>query len=122
LNNLTRCGHAGVDKSSKVRGLNADIKTNKLNAPKAQIMASRALEDNFDDAIGLHQDFIAQMRPANDNDEFNVSAFKQGQGGSGTGRGGGRHGGRGGGQGHDQGKGRRDFKRKRGGGPGDVED
>jgi hypothetical protein len=81
LNNLARYGYAGVDESSKVRRLNAGIKTDKLNAPKAQIMASRALQDSFDDAVGLYQDFIAQMRPANDNDELNVSAFEQGQGG-----------------------------------------
>jgi hypothetical protein len=31
--------------------LNAGIKTNKLNAPKAQIMSSGALQDNFDDAV-----------------------------------------------------------------------
>jgi hypothetical protein len=82
LNNLTRYGHAGIDESSKVRRLNAGIKTDKLNAPKAQIMSSRALQDNFDDAVGLYQDFIAQMRPANDNDEFNVSGFDRDQGDS----------------------------------------
>jgi hypothetical protein len=128
LNNLMRYGCAGVDESSKVRRLNAGVKTDKLNAPKAQIMASRALQDSFDDAVGLCQDFIAQMRPANDNDEFNVSGFEQGQGGSGTGRGGGRGcgggrcGGRGGGRGRGRGRGRGDFKRKRGGNQGDVED
>jgi hypothetical protein len=124
LKNLTRRGHAGIDESSKVRRLNAGIKTDKLNAPKAQIMASRASQDNFDDTVGLHQDFIAQMRPANDNDEFNVSGFKQGQGGSGTGHGGGqgRGGGRHGGQGRGRGRGRGDFKRKRGGDQDDVVD
>jgi hypothetical protein len=89
-------------------------------------MASRALQDNFADAVGLYQDFIPQMRPANDNDEFNVSGFEQGQGGSGAGHGGGggRGGGRCGGQGggRSRGRGRGDFKRKRGGNQDDVED
>ena len=47
LNTLIRYGYAGIDESSKVRCLNAGIKTDKLNAPKAQIMSSRALQDNF---------------------------------------------------------------------------
>jgi hypothetical protein len=59
LNNLVRHGYAGIDEASKVRRLNAGIKTDKLNAPKAQIMSSRTLQDNFDDSVGLHQDFIA---------------------------------------------------------------
>jgi hypothetical protein len=134
LNNLTRHGHAGIDESSKVHRLNAGIKTDKLNASKAQIMASRVSQDNFDDAVGLYQDFIAQMRPANDNNEFNVCGFEQGQSGSGTGRGGargrggGRCGGRGGGQGRGRGsgrgrgRGRGDVKQKRGGNQGDVKD
>jgi hypothetical protein len=60
LNNLKPYSNAGIDKASKVRRLNASIKTDKLNAPKAQIMSSRALQDNFEDSVGLYQDFIAQ--------------------------------------------------------------
>ena len=129
LNNLTRYGYAGIDEASKVRRLNTGIKTDKLNAPKAQIMSSRALQNNFDDSVGLYQDFIAQSRPANDNEEFNVSGFEGGGGSStgrdgGRGRGGGRYGGRGRGRGHGRGHGRGrggDRKRKHGSG-GDVED
>jgi hypothetical protein len=128
LNNLTRYGYAGIDEASKVRRLNAGIKTDKLNAPKAQIMSSRALQNNFDDSVGLYQDFIAQSRPTNDNDEFNVSGFEGGGGGDkgrdgGRGRGGGGRGrgrGRGGGRGYGRGRGG-DRKRKHGSG-GDVED
>jgi hypothetical protein len=132
LNNLVRHGHAGTDEASKAQRLNAGIKTDKLNAPKAQIMSSRALQDNFDDSVGLHQDSIAQSRPTNDNDEFNASGFEGGGGGGGgahggRGRGGGRYNdrqGRGGGRGRGRGRGS-DYKRKRhggGGGGGDVED
>ena len=60
LNNLRRYGYAGIDKPSKVRQINSGIKTDKLNAQKAQIMSSQALQDNFDDSVGLYQDFIAQ--------------------------------------------------------------
>jgi hypothetical protein len=98
------------------------------NAPKAQIMSSRALQDNFDDSVGLHQDFIAQSRPTNDNDEFNVSGFEGGGGGAGgggeRGRGGGRHNdrrGRGGGRGGGRGRGA-DRKHKHHGGGEDTED
>jgi hypothetical protein len=55
LNNLRHRGCAGINEASKVQRLNAGIKTNKLNAPKAQIMSSRALQDNFDDSVGLHR-------------------------------------------------------------------
>jgi hypothetical protein len=124
LNNLKRYGYAGIDEASKVRRLNSGIQTDKLNAPKAQIMSSRALQDNFDDAVGLYQDFIAQSKPQNDNEEFNVSGFEGGGGdgnGRGRGRGGGRYGGRGGGRGRFGGRGGgRGGDRKRKGG--DVED
>jgi hypothetical protein len=135
LNNLRRYGYAGIDESSKVRRLNSGIKTDKLNAPKAQIMSSRALQDNFEDSVGLYQDFIAQSKPQNDNDEFNVSGFEGGGGGGagsggGRGRGGGRfndRGGRGGGRGAGRfggrGRGRGgDRKRKYNSGGGNVED
>jgi hypothetical protein len=127
LNNLRRYGYSGIDEASKVRRLNSGIKTEKLNAPKAQIMSSRALQDNFDDAVGLYQDFIAQTKPTNDNDEFNVSGFEGGGGGGGggggRGRGGGRYGdrkgrgggrgGRGGGRGGGKGKGGGDGKKRK---------
>ena len=128
LNTLKRYGYAGIDEASKVRRLNAGIKTDKLNAPKAQIMSSRVLQDNFDDAVGLYQDFIAQARPTNDNNEFNVSGFEGGGGGGNNqsrGRGGGRNNGRGGGRGRGRGGGggrggNRNKDRKRKGG--EVED
>jgi type II secretory ATPase GspE/PulE/Tfp pilus assembly ATPase PilB-like protein len=41
-----------VDEASKVQGLNPGIETDKVNTPKAQIMSSRALQDNFDDSVG----------------------------------------------------------------------
>jgi hypothetical protein len=75
LNNLRRYGYAGIDKVNKVRRLNSGIKTDKLDAPKAQIMSSPALQDNFDDSVGLYQDFIAQSRPQSENPDFNVSEF-----------------------------------------------
>jgi hypothetical protein len=133
LNNLRRYGYAGIDEASKVRRLNSGIKTDKLDAPKAQIMSSRALQDNFYDSVGLYQDFIAQSRPQNENSEFNVSYFEGGgndgtKGGGGRGRGGGRHGGRGGGRGGRGGRGnngRGGQKRKHqgsSGSGGDVQD
>ena len=94
LNNLRRSGCSGVDESSEVRRLNTGIKTDELNAPKAQIMSSRALQDNFDDAVGLHQDFIAQTKPTYDNDKCDVSGFEGGGSGAGGGSGRGRCGGR----------------------------
>jgi hypothetical protein len=84
LNNLKSHGHAGVDESSKVWRLNAGIKTNKINAWKAQIMSSRSPQDDFHDAVRLHQDFVVQMRPANDNDELNVSGLGEGDGEAGA--------------------------------------
>jgi hypothetical protein len=129
LNNLVRYGYAGIDEASKVRRLNAGIKTDKLNAPKAQIMSSRTLQDNFDEAVGLYQDFIAQSRTSNDNDEFNVSGFEGSSGGGagggeGRGRGSGRYGGRGrgGGRGGGRGRGRGGDRKRKGGSGGDVED
>jgi hypothetical protein len=65
LNNLKRHGCAGADESSKVRRLNTGIKTGKLNASKAQIMSTRALQDTFDDAVGPCQDFIVPSKPNN---------------------------------------------------------
>jgi hypothetical protein len=132
LNNLRRFGYSGIDEASKVRRLNAGIKTDKLDAPKAQIMSSRDLQENFDAAVGLYQDFIAQSKTHGDNSDFNVSGFEGGGGGEGRGRGGGRFGGRGGGRfggrfgGRGRGRGgggRGGFgKRKHHGGGGDVQD
>ena len=120
LNNLRRYGYAGIDEASKVRRLNSGIKTDKLDAPKAQIMSSRALQDNFDDSVGLYQDFIAQSTAQGENTNFNVSEFDRDggggnrEGGQGRGRGGGRGGrGRGGGGRGRGGKG--DKKRKHSG-------
>ena len=100
LNTLRRYGYTGIARASKVRRLNSGIKTNKLNAPKARIMSSSVLQENFDDSVGLYQAFIAQSRPTNDNDDFNVSGFEGGGGeghGRGRGKSGGRYGERGGG-------------------------
>jgi hypothetical protein len=122
LNGLKRYGYSGIDEASKVRRLNTGIKTDKLNAPKAQIMASRALQDNFEDAVGLYQDFLSQSRTLNDNDNINVSGFEGG------GRGDGKEGGKGGGGGKYKGKGGGGYKgagggkRRHGGGGGDIED
>jgi hypothetical protein len=35
-------------------------------------MSARALQDNFNDAVGARQDFIAQSKPNNKNDKVNV--------------------------------------------------
>jgi hypothetical protein len=75
---------------SKVRRLNAGIKTDKLDAPnKAQIMSSRDLQENFDAAARwpLYQDFIAQSKTHGDKANFNVSGFEGGGGGEGRGGG-----------------------------------
>jgi hypothetical protein len=56
----------------------------KLSALKAQIMASRALQNNFQDAVGLYQDFISQARTQKDNDNINVSGFEGGGNGNGN--------------------------------------
>jgi hypothetical protein len=120
LNGLKRYGYSGIDEASKVRRLNTGIKTDKLNAPKAQIMASRALQDNFDDAVGLYQDFISQTRTQNDNDNINVSGFEGGGSGNANGGKGGSNkykGKKGGGY-----KGNGGGKRKHSGGGGDIED
>jgi hypothetical protein len=95
--NLKRHGCARTGKSSKVQGLNTGIKTDKLNTPKAQIMSTHAPQDNFDVAVGLCQDFIAQSKPNNKNNKFIVSGFEGGGGGvGGSGvRGGGGRGGSG---------------------------
>jgi hypothetical protein len=65
LNNSKHHGRAGIDESSKVRCLNLGIKTDKLDAPKAQIMSTFALQDIFDEAVGLCQDFVVQSKPTN---------------------------------------------------------
>ena len=84
-----RYGYAGIDEASKVCRLNSGIKADKLDAPKAQIMSSQALQDNFDDSVGLYQDFIAQSTAQGENTDFNVSEFDR------DGGGGNREGGRG---------------------------
>ena len=43
-----------------------------------------ALQDNFEDAVGLYQDFISQTRTQNDNDNINVSGFEGGGNGNGN--------------------------------------
>jgi hypothetical protein len=121
LNGLQRYGYSGIDEASKVRRLNTGIKTDKLNAPKAQIMASRALQNNFEEAVGLYQDFISQTRAQYENDNINVSGFEGGGGtnGSGAKAGGTKypHAKKGGGY-----KGNTGGKRKHTGGGGDIED
>jgi hypothetical protein len=134
LNNLRRYGYSGIDEASKVRRLNAGIATNILDAPKAQIMSSRALQDNFDDSVDLYQIFIAQSINKGNASEYNVSGF-EGGGGDRGGRGGrghrqrsggrsGRYGGRGGrgaGGGRNN-RGRGGHKRRHNGGGGGVQD
>jgi hypothetical protein len=118
LNGLQRYGYSGINKASKVCCLNTGIKTDKLNAPTVQIMASRELENKFEEAVGLYQDFISQTRSQNDNGNINVSGFEAGGSGNGN-EGDGRgkpHARKGGGY-----KGNID-KRKHTGGGGDIED
>jgi hypothetical protein len=84
LNGLQRYGYSGINKASKVCCLNTGIKTDKLNAPKVQIMASWELENKFEEAVGLYQDFISQTRSQNDNGNINVSGFEAGGSGNGN--------------------------------------
>jgi hypothetical protein len=82
-------------------------------------MASRELQNTFEEAVGLCQDFISQTRTQKDNDNINVSGF-EGEG-SGNGNEGNRRGNpharlSGGYKGNNIGK------RKHQGGGGDIED
>jgi hypothetical protein len=82
-------------------------------------MASRELQNNLEEAIGLYQDFISQTRTQNDNDNNNESGFEGGGSGNGNDRKGrgNPHARKSGGY-----KGNNIGKRKHTGGGGDIED
>ena len=53
LEGLMPLGHSGTDERSKVRHLNAGIKTPKLDVPRTQIIFSTSLHSNFEGAVAL---------------------------------------------------------------------
>ncbi len=68
LESLMEHGYNGIDKRSKVCHLMEAIKTKKLDAVKAQIMANANLRTNFNACVTLFKDFIAKERSANGNE------------------------------------------------------
>jgi hypothetical protein len=74
LESLVEHGYNGIDERSKVCHLMEAIKTTKLDAAKAQIMANADLRTNFNACVTLFKDFIAQERSANGN-ERQISAL-----------------------------------------------
>jgi hypothetical protein len=68
LESLVEHGYKGIDKRSKVCHLMESIKTTKLDAAKAHIMANANLRTNFNTCVPIFKDFIAQERSANGNE------------------------------------------------------
>lgn len=58
LQDLMEYGYAGIDEGTKVRYLSDGIKTTELDVCKAQILASPALQQNFDECVTLYKDFL----------------------------------------------------------------
>ena len=75
LEGLMDYGYTGIDARSKVRYLLDSIKTVKLDAPKAQIMASAELRSDFDGCATLFKDFVAQSNMADHRNERQISAL-----------------------------------------------
>lgn len=75
LEGLVDYGYTGIDERSKVRYLNDSIKTTKLDAPKAQIMASAELRSNFDNCATLYKDFVAQSNMNDHSNDRQISAL-----------------------------------------------
>ena len=75
LEGLMDHGYQGIDERSKVRYLMDSIKTMKLDAPKAQIMASPELRTNFDACATLFKDFVSQANMNDHSNERQVSAL-----------------------------------------------
>ena len=73
LEGLVEHGYMGIDPRTKVRHLNTGIRTNKLDVPKSQIMASSALSTNFDNAVTVYQDYITQCKTTG-SVTFNISS------------------------------------------------
>ena len=78
LKGLIQHGYAGIDPRSEVRHLNNGIKTNTLDVPKSQIMASPTLRENFDDAVSVYKDYIDQLDLNASQDKRNISAVRTG--------------------------------------------
>ena len=85
LEGLMDYGYTGIDARSKVCYLLDSIKTVKLDAPKAQIMASADLRSDFDACayLSLFKDFVAQsnMSYHNPRGERQISALTGVRGG-----------------------------------------
>jgi hypothetical protein len=75
LESLMDHGYIGIDERSRVRFLMDSIKTTKLDAPKAQIMASPELRTNFDACATLFKDFVSQANMNDHSNERQVSAL-----------------------------------------------
>ena len=75
LEGLVDYGYTGIDERSKVRFLNESIKTTKLDAAKAQIMASSELRNNFDNCATLYKDFVAQSNMNDHSNDRQISAL-----------------------------------------------
>lgn len=76
LDGLVQYGHSGIDQRSRVRHLNAGIKTNALDVPKAQIIASATLRNDFDASVSLYKDFIKQNLSQQASGTLNVSSIR----------------------------------------------
>ena len=59
LETLVEYGYNGIDARSKVRYLNAGIKTKALDSVKTQIMATPSLRSDFDACVNLYMEFIS---------------------------------------------------------------
>jgi hypothetical protein len=75
LEGLMEHGYQGIDQKSMVRFLMDSIKTTKLDAPKAQIMASPELRTNFDACATLFKDFVSQVNVNDHSNEHQVSTL-----------------------------------------------
>ena len=60
LTGIVKHGYYGIDDRSKVCHVMAGIKTKVLDPVKTQIMASAALQNDFEACVNLYKDFIEQ--------------------------------------------------------------
>jgi len=74
LEGLVEHGYSGIDEQSKVRHLIDGIKTNKLEAVKAQIFASAALRQDYPACVTLFKDFIKQTNMSSNVRDAGISA------------------------------------------------
>ena len=71
MEDLKDFGYQCMDPGTNVRHLMHGIMTNDLNAAKAQILASPALQKDFDGCVDLFKGFITQER--NQNQTLNIA-------------------------------------------------